>query len=306
MPAFTTVTYTPIDLKTRESYGSFELPAWPTPNEHLVIVPAIEYPSGQVAEGYELLHLPTGLLMTLTPTPRARPLARVRRLAELVADLDWSSADRVALVMANNEAYQAAVRSLTAIVPSPEEQSTAREDGGGAARQALPFVRQTLDRLQRSWDRTIGTEDSVKFELDDGTINPQWLSEILIQVDTYSIAYLLGCLHRLDPYTADQVAAHLADALEAGDAMGEWAYQWRRELDAGLPMSLYGVTVPEPLFGSHYGEHVDVVFDGPPGPEAGRFVEVENDQGRSIRLGEWVERPDGYWALRIPATALEA
>lgn len=44
---------------------------------------------------------------------------------------------------------------------------------------------------------------------------------------------------------------------------------------------------------------IDIVFDGPPGAQSGQFVEVEDDQGRSIRVGEWVERPDGYWALRI-------
>jgi len=44
---------------------------------------------------------------------------------------------------------------------------------------------------------------------------------------------------------------------------------------------------------------VDVVFDAPPGPTSGRFIEVENDKGFSINLGEWVHRPDGYWALRI-------
>jgi hypothetical protein len=46
---------------------------------------------------------------------------------------------------------------------------------------------------------------------------------------------------------------------------------------------------------------VDIVFDGPPGPEAGRFVEVENSKGHSINFGEWLQRPDGYWVLRIPA-----
>jgi hypothetical protein len=45
--------------------------------------------------------------------------------------------------------------------------------------------------------------------------------------------------------------------------------------------------------------YVDIVFDGPPGPESGRFIEVEDDQRRSINLGEWVRRDDGYWALRI-------
>lgn len=44
---------------------------------------------------------------------------------------------------------------------------------------------------------------------------------------------------------------------------------------------------------------IDIVFDGPPGPEAGRFVEVEDESGKSIRFGEWVQRPDKYWALRI-------
>ena len=46
---------------------------------------------------------------------------------------------------------------------------------------------------------------------------------------------------------------------------------------------------------------IDVVFDGPPGPEAGRFVELENSRGESISPGEWVHRPDGYWALRLPS-----
>ena len=55
-------------------------------------------------------------------------------------------------------------------------------------------------------------------------------------------------------------------------------------------------------------EFIDIVFDGPPGPEAGRFVEVENSEGRSISIGEWIKRPDGFWALRFPANlrALEA
>ena len=47
-------------------------------------------------------------------------------------------------------------------------------------------------------------------------------------------------------------------------------------------------------------EHAHIVFDGPPGPEAGRFVEVETADGKGICLGEWIEREDGYWALVIP------
>jgi len=44
---------------------------------------------------------------------------------------------------------------------------------------------------------------------------------------------------------------------------------------------------------------IDIVFDGPPGPNPGRFVEVENESGESICAGEWIDRGDGMWALRI-------
>lgn len=54
---------------------------------------------------------------------------------------------------------------------------------------------------------------------------------------------------------------------------------------------------PSPLADSPY---VEIVFDGPPGPTSGRFIEVEDPKGRSISIGHWWQRPDGYWALRIP------
>jgi hypothetical protein len=36
-----------------------------------------------------------------------------------------------------------------------------------------------------------------------------------------------------------------------------------------------------------------------PGPEGPRFVEVEDEQRRPIKIGEWVQRDDGYWVLRL-------
>ena len=50
-------------------------------------------------------------------------------------------------------------------------------------------------------------------------------------------------------------------------------------------------------------KYIDIVFDGPPSHVTGRFVEVENDDGKSIRAGEWIDRGDGYWALRIAQPA---
>lgn len=49
------------------------------------------------------------------------------------------------------------------------------------------------------------------------------------------------------------------------------------------------------------GQALNIVFDGPPGPMSGRFIEVENDAGVGVNAGEWSERPNGWWALRIPA-----
>ena len=46
---------------------------------------------------------------------------------------------------------------------------------------------------------------------------------------------------------------------------------------------------------------VYIVFDGPPSHEAGRFIEVETEDGRSVKAGEWVQntfdRTHGYWRL---------
>lgn len=47
-------------------------------------------------------------------------------------------------------------------------------------------------------------------------------------------------------------------------------------------------------------QYIDIVFDGPPSHKAGRFVEVENDKGSGVSAGEWMQRTDGYWVLRIP------
>ena len=46
-------------------------------------------------------------------------------------------------------------------------------------------------------------------------------------------------------------------------------------------------------------QRVDIVFDGPPAHESGRFIEVESPPGKSIKFGEWIQREDGYWVLRI-------
>lgn len=55
---------------------------------------------------------------------------------------------------------------------------------------------------------------------------------------------------------------------------------------------------------------INIIFSGPPGPEGPRLVEIEDEQGQSIRIGDWSEhRPEGYedsglWKLRISLAEL--
>ncbi len=42
-----------------------------------------------------------------------------------------------------------------------------------------------------------------------------------------------------------------------------------------------------------------IVFDGPPGAESGRFIEVELD-GKGVSSGRWLEGAAGIWKLILP------
>lgn len=42
-----------------------------------------------------------------------------------------------------------------------------------------------------------------------------------------------------------------------------------------------------------------IVFDKMPGPEGCTFIEVEDEDGKGLRVGEWMNRDDGYVALHI-------
>lgn len=74
--------------------------------------------------------------------------------------------------------------------------------------------------------------------------------------------------------------------------------------DAGAQTIVHeGYTPPEGRTPEGNREYIDIVFDDPPGPVCGRFVECESPAGRSINAGEWIDRGDGLWALRIRSTA---
>ncbi len=78
-----------------------------------------------------------------------------------------------------------------------------------------------------------------------------------------------------------------------------------REQPASIPPTLnkeaQAIVVGKPTAPPEQGEEkpIEIVFDGPPSHESGRFVEVEQD-GKSIKFGEWREGKDGFWYLTLP------
>lgn len=82
------------------------------------------------------------------------------------------------------------------------------------------------------------------------------------------------------------------------------AYEEVLDLAVYLRQAIYECAAPwvrraaDGASGSAPG-YVDVVFDGPPSAESGRFVECEDETGASISAGEWIDRGNGLWALRI-------
>lgn len=62
---------------------------------------------------------------------------------------------------------------------------------------------------------------------------------------------------------------------------------------AALPLPAAGEGL-EPMAAYH------LVFDGFPSPNGPRFIELEDDNGRSFRGGEWISRSDGLTELVLP------
>ena len=71
-----------------------------------------------------------------------------------------------------------------------------------------------------------------------------------------------------------------------------------KDLDLGMGEEIKSILLA-PAPDITIGEPIQIVFDGPPAHESGRFVEVEQG-GKGINFGEWKQREDGYWVLELP------
>jgi len=45
--------------------------------------------------------------------------------------------------------------------------------------------------------------------------------------------------------------------------------------------------------------YLDVLFDGFPGPDSCKFIDVVDENGHGVNAGEWLKRGNGTVALRI-------
>ena len=76
----------------------------------------------------------------------------------------------------------------------------------------------------------------------------------------------------------------------------------------GIGLAVYGLSrwyIPTRLRRRATVAKICIIFDGPPSHDAGRFVEVENEAGKSIRVGNWRERDDELWSLDIEVGDME-
>jgi hypothetical protein len=99
-------------------------------------------------------------------------------------------------------------------------------------RRAEGFLRMLHEDFQRQWDRLFAMNSELE------PTSAEFAHAASMNVQVFSQIYLLGVLRSINPAVANKATEVLADALDAGDSLGEWAYQWREELNADQPMTL--------------------------------------------------------------------
>lgn len=233
-------------LQRATAYGE------PTANPYLVITPVSH--NGKLTGSFSLTHTISGLALQSWHEP-----GKLREIASRLAHLDWGQVTRENFPGSDRAAEaKKVIRELRFTDPSAVELPMhdawgPRGKGEGLARAALPLAKQSLADLQLALNKTNG-EDAVPFDVPDpdnpeGTRpNPEWTFWITRMVHNFGLAYLLLTLRALDPETADSAAAFLADAWDAGDSTGEWAWEWHQALLKGETPHLPGVPQLGELF----------------------------------------------------------
>lgn len=217
--------------------------AEPTNSPDLAIAPTLgpEQLAVRWTGGFDIVHVPTGLALP----GRWLSLYQLRMTVERIAHLDWSSADPTTYKQGDYATQvHAAIRQVELIEPEPIPE----DDPSRIPEAATPLISYLLRSYARL-EAALWPASSAKVDPPVKPINPtdpRWPLAVKANVDRYGLIYCLAALQRVDPAAANSVAAMLARAWESGDALAEWTWQWRKELDAGEPLTLHGVPSPEP------------------------------------------------------------
>lgn len=222
------------------------VPAQATECPQLVITPAVTHH----ADG--ALRFRGTLALTHTPTGRrlvhSTYVTGLEKLAAALKGFDWSFDDADHFTKPENADMVAAVRDVVrtwqldggysgpvSLWGDDEDKKAARN-----AAPALALLREDLEWWPKH-HKSIHESDLIN------TNKEAWQAALACSVQSYSVTYLLAVLMRVDPQAADVAARQLTRELDAGDQLGEWMFQWARELDAGEPLTLHGIPDADPL-----------------------------------------------------------
>ena len=196
------------------------------------------------------LHLTGGLHLTHTLTGAQLPTGGTRNLRGLAAalkDFDWNFTAKTHFVDAGNEA------KATDLLSRIRDFITAEgdEDQGWLQDTTLLDLSSPatslLSGLLDNWQESYNSENRPQIPA-QGDDSPEakammqaWYLWVATNVSAYGTAYLLAVLRATVPAMADIAAKQLAAAWEAGDSLGEWIWQWNKELREGKPLTLHGI-----------------------------------------------------------------
>lgn len=223
------------------------VPAQTTDCPHLVIAPAV----GCSKDGSRLrLRGTVALIHTGTGASLAEGtyVDGLAKLAIALKDFDWEFNTRDHFSHPENATMATAVRDAIRDWQMDEGFSgqvslPGDDDEKRAAREREPAA--TLLREQLHWWQS---HYKSIHERDLYSTNPDaWHAALSSSVNGWGMAYLLAVLQRVNPSVADIAARRLVAEFEAGDGLGEWAFQWGQELDSGRPLTLHGIPDADPL-----------------------------------------------------------
>lgn len=210
-------------------------------SDNFALTPALVDRDGDtgITDAIHLTHISTGRTISTSMWLDLRDLAA--RLEKL--PIDWTT-------LTTFSAEQAEL--VRAVVKESQQAHSDRgeEDwptwAGDPAAPATSLLGTVLGDEAKQWDRfQSGRDLAAEVAMADADLGRKVETEISwrtasANVNGYGTAYLLAVLQRVNPEAADQAARDLAAAWQYGDGLGEWLFQWRKELSEGQPLTLHG------------------------------------------------------------------